>query len=113
MHSAVETLIDYFPMRRPFCTKFDMEDIYSIGSQFQSDIVGRTVFNFQFTGGTLENLCFDCCETFNLEKTINLNECYKKIIQNQKARLQGQTIEHFMHNLSSTFFFGGKIDFSG
>ena len=48
-----------------------------------------------------------------MKKTVNLNECYIKIIKNQKARLEGESIEHFMHEISSKFFFGGKVDIEG
>lgn len=51
-------MIDYFPQRRALSEVINKQSIASIGSGFESEIVGRTVFNFEFTGGTLENLCF-------------------------------------------------------
>lgn len=36
-----------------------------------------------------------------------------KIIQNQKVRLEGESMEHMMCELSNTFFFGAKLDLHG
>lgn len=57
-------------------------------------ILGRKMFNFEITGSSLENLCFELCDVFNSRpKAVDLVRIYAKIIDNQKTQVLDNTTE--------------------
>lgn len=57
--------MDYFPERASTVIGRGREAGNQIGKDFEESLLGRELFNYEFTGSALENLCFECCEKFS------------------------------------------------
>lgn len=83
----MDALIDYFPERSALQMGDYLHDldarlrVAKLGQQYLEKIMGRQIFNFEITGSSLENLCFEMCDVFNGgTKAVDLVRIYAKII---------------------------------
>jgi acyl carrier protein len=102
VNESVDTLIDYFPERSAINigdfrgNQESKKIVKKLGSEYIENILGRQIFNFEITGSSLENLCFELCEVFNSKvKSIDLLKIYHKIISNQKTQVLDYSIERY------------------